>query len=80
MPFLLPLLKIVIFILVFLFLRSFAEIVVETSNYLNQLGPFFRKFLNSHDILNTLGQSLIKLGHFGSFVLGHSNSVLRELN
>jgi hypothetical protein len=35
MPFLLPILKIIVLVLAFLFLRSFAEIVVEASGYLD---------------------------------------------
>jgi hypothetical protein len=38
MPFLLLILEVIIFILAFLFLRFFAKIVVEASDYLDQLG------------------------------------------
>jgi hypothetical protein len=79
-PLLLPLLKIVIFILTSFFLRPSAEIIVEANSHLNQLGSSFRKFLDGHSIFNALGQSLIKLGHFGSFVLSHFSSVLRKFN
>jgi hypothetical protein len=52
---LLPMLEVIMFILASLFLRFFAEIVVEASGYLDQLGLFFWKFLDSHGILNALG-------------------------
>jgi hypothetical protein len=40
-PFLFSMLEIVILVLTSLFLKSLFKIVVETSNYLNQLGPIF---------------------------------------
>jgi hypothetical protein len=55
MLFLLFILEIIMLVLASLFLRPFTEIIVETGNYLNQLGPSLRKFLNSYNIFNALG-------------------------
>jgi hypothetical protein len=60
------------------FLKSFPEIVVEASNYLNQFGSVPRKFLNDYDIFDALGQPLIKLYYFGSLVLDYPDLILRE--
>jgi hypothetical protein len=71
-------LKIIMLILISLFLRPFSEIVVEASDYLNQLGSILWKFLNGYGIFDALGQPLIKLRHLSSFVLGYFNTILRE--
>jgi hypothetical protein len=42
-------------ILASFFLKSFSEIVVETSNYLDQLGLILWKFLNNYNIFNAFG-------------------------
>jgi hypothetical protein len=71
-------LKIVVLVLAFFFLKPSSEIIVEASNYLDQLGLTLWKFLNGHGILNALGQPLVKLRHLSSFVSGYPGIILRE--
>jgi hypothetical protein len=71
-------LKVIVLILTSLFLRPSSEIVVEASDYLDQLGPTLWEFLNGHGILDALGQPLIKLRHFSSFVPDYPGTILRE--